>query len=127
MPDEKRYTERDLICAKREAFERGAEMVFRQFAIHADVTHWRGTTALAAEAYPLPKITRPRVVMDPHDSMIAYRLVGGNFEYCVGSGPWKGMDAIDEQWSRENYVSPKRVALWAALLANPTEEVDDDA
>lgn len=60
--DVKRYTERELVMAKREGFCAGVEAhAHRQ--IH-DVAYAR---TLAGIRYPLPRVTRPRVVRDLHN------------------------------------------------------------
>lgn len=135
MPDEKRYTERDLILAKREAFEEGATRVWTAFARETDACPhgWRGSNVLAAEAYPLPKSTRPRVMSDPNSlNGREWRCVGRQFETRVRESSrlaeWHLVDW--SEYNRGAFVehplapTPERVAMWADLLANPTEEVD---
>ncbi len=75
----------------------------------------------AAEVYPLPKVTRPRVVRDP--------------EFCEFKWSMGGHGLMLQQFDRkpEHYPRPgegldatrSRVVVWADLLANPTEEVDE--
>ena len=53
MSDEKKYTERDLILAKREGYVRHClQMLMSKQYAETD----------AALLFPLPKVTRPRVV-----------------------------------------------------------------
>jgi hypothetical protein len=57
MSTQKLYTEREMVMAQREAFEAGADA-------YACFVPWKGSAAEAAVRYPLPKVTRPRVVRD---------------------------------------------------------------
>lgn len=112
MPDEKAYTARDLILAKREGF-----------ATHCKrMCGWSDKTAerVAAEEYPLPKITRPRVVTDSQGTEFRVRdgdLLEGRRQDRPDNPGWGQFSAWD--------ITPERIRLWADLLANPTEEVDD--
>ena len=124
MSSEKKYTERDLVLAKREGYARarGASGLLTPYGIEC-------ARAEAAGAFPLPKRTQPRVVKDPnrvHDAWWAVR----DGELC-----WTDADpdqcrfiSISVMWDASS-VRPtrERVALWADLLANPLEEVEDDA
>lgn len=112
--DEKRYTERDLILAKRQGY--AARMWESLCMTDAEVR------ATIAARYPLPKATRPRVVADPHDSRIEWRApedsLRSHLFHREGRSDWTaGLGSL--------CVTRQRVALWADLLANPTEEVDD--
>lgn len=71
----------------------------------------------ARELYPLPKVTRPRVVTD--SDCYQWRAVGGSLQ-------WRKRDSA--VWSAEDVtvVRPSQVALLAELLANPNETVDAD-
>lgn len=110
MSDEKQYTERDLVLAKREGY-----------VLHC--TQLCGNDEMAAARavglFPLPKRTQPRVVKDGYG--IEWRMNDGTLE-------WKG-DSSRGRWEPSSAygalaIGSKRVALWANLLANPTEEVD---
>lgn len=70
----------------------------------------------AAKRFPLPKVTRPRVVADSEGN--AWRVVDGNLE-C--------RDAVNE-WTRVRHcgITAERLRMWADLLANPTEEVEEE-
>ena len=75
-----------------------------------------------AELFPLPKVTRRRVVKDPHGV--------GEWRYTAAwsyptvelraqqDGDWRVTD-----WSL--LVTKERIAVWSDLLANPTEEVEE--
>lgn len=88
----------------------------------------------AAERYPLPTVTRPRVVADPFPT--------SPIEWCALPWAGTGKAAIHVRrvpggewrvWTQESVaaascvVTAERVALWADLLANPTETVEADA
>ena len=112
MASEKKYTERDLVLAKREGYARHCVAV---------CGNTKNATELAARTYPLPRVTRPRVWVDPN----------GDTRFQVVDGVLFGKDfEEDEEWlpvdSYAFNVTPERVVAWADLFANPTEEVDDD-
>lgn len=114
MSDEKQYTERDLVLAKREGFVEGnGSMVFLD------------PCARAAIRYPLPKVTRPRVVKDVKLSSrlsFNFRVKKGVLRWeSPGQGDWTAFDL----WLDDDH--PIIGPVWADLLANPTEEVEDDA
>jgi hypothetical protein len=116
VTNEKTYTERDLILAKREGF-------------CASAGYYGGPRVLntaekeAPKIYPLPKATRPRVVVDPHFPDVQWRCSGESMleEYTARCG-WRSLAAA----SHELVVTNPRIRLWADLLANPTEEVDGE-
>ena len=121
-------TEREAVLRERKAFERG----YRTWRYDGPGCAPRiGAIALrdgeaellasAVEAeYPLPKITRPRVVLDPIDPNYAWRFVNGALQ-CErgGSGVWGNTMT----WA----LHPERVRVLADLVANPTETVEDES
>lgn len=124
MSDEKQYTETDLVKAKRQAFRDGA--------VHAARTHGCGRPECADERYPLPKITRPRVVKYKAHF---FRVVDGRIQW---SKPWwKRASAPEslETWhdvegthpSLVTVPSAELILILADLLANPTEEVEAES
>ncbi len=88
----------------------------------------RGLRAEAARRYPLPTRTRRRRLQDeydiwwrtrtPEERELQYPAIAWEFQY---HGRWV-LPVGDE------HVIPteRRVAIWADLLATPTEEVPDD-
>lgn len=113
-------TKREVLIA-RAAFVNGVRFVRG--------TPWDVTEAVrdleASARYPLPKATRPRVVRDGDHF---WRVTGGNLQWRLGQHEWRFVDEYDEiQKYQVLWPTPKRVALWADLLANPTEECDADA
>ena len=77
-------------------------------------------------------MTRPRVVMDPHFN--GQGTGDSSYYWTVRDGAlhFRWSFAAPDQWVKatgadENLLltpTPERVALWADLLAHPTEEVD---
>ena len=112
MASEKKYTERELRECQQLAYVQGWR----------DCWPTRDPLENAKRNYPLPRVTRPRVIQrHPFGTLFDWRLVGGVLEWrSPGGGSW-GTYTIDsdEEWKR---IGP----IYADLLANPTEEVDDD-
>jgi hypothetical protein len=114
VSDEKKYTERDLVMAKREAFVEGAVL-------------WRcyytqdSARAAAERRHPLPKVTRPRVVADPHDGEVMWSYDVGGFRATAKYRNAMPLVRISEA----HHMTHARAEMWADLLANPLEEVDD--
>jgi hypothetical protein len=112
-------TKREVLIA-REAYTRRSRETY-------SVEEWeRSIRGLvegeAAMTYPLPKVTRPRVVRDPRGiSSWGVRVPDGlttpAIHLVTDGGEW-----CPTGWS--HVASAERVALWADLLARPTEEVD---
>ena len=120
---EKTYTEKEVVLREREAFRAGASAVFVAFGIdpwgHRSSGEWQGSEHIARARYPLPKVTRPRVVTCPKNGA-QFRVIDGELQ---------GRDTVLDGWLSVATiiynVTPDRVALWADLLANPTEEVEE--
>ena len=117
MSDEKKYTERELILAKREGYMRHCE----KFC--ARINKEEANVSAVVE-YPLPKVTRPRVVKDS---------VGMEFRFIADNQPplveWRNTLTEEKLWRVSTVcngvaVNAERAKLWADLVANPTEEVD---
>jgi len=125
MSDTKTYTEREAIEREREAFVDGASAVFSHYRIQpydAGSGGWKGSRTLASERYPLPKVTRPRVVTRKVRSFkFDWRWVNERLEYAdPGSDDWEeycGLIHASNEW-------PTLLAILDDLRANPTEEVD---
>jgi hypothetical protein len=114
-------TKREVLIA-REAYARRSRETYTTGEWERSI---RGLVeAEAAAAYPLPTVTRPRVVKDPCSSKLEWTVEDGYLR-CREGGGWM-------KWAGYKLYSdfaplPARVAVWAALLANPTETVEDDA
>lgn len=113
---EKKYTERDLVLAKREGFAAG--FLDARPVLCRDMDQASGR---AKDVYRLPKIERTRTVKDPCMAHVVWRADGYGMI-------WWARTASDDEWSNAVTwpITADRVALWAALLASPTELVEDD-
>ena len=110
MSAEKKYTERDMIVRERRAFVEGANYgaTGATMRIYSEAEH----------RYPLPKVTRPRVVTDEYGDL--WKFENGVFR-------WSNCHKDAIQWEHVNPAwapTATLVTLWAALLANPTETVE---
>lgn len=127
MSDDKTVTEREAVLRERAAFAHGAYWAWlNNYAESsgAKFNHEGYVDLRAAERYPLPTITRPRVVRDPRSKGYEWQCVGGALQ-------WRYPDTM-ESWSSWDsggaYIwtpVPDRVKLWADLLQNPLEEVQE--
>ena len=109
----KRYTEREMVLAQRAAFIAGAE--YRReppqhSAVDCDACH-----AMSRDRYPLPKVTRPRVVQDANGWR--WRVVDGVLQSLPGGDVWNNVVYINDR---------NRRTVLADLLANPTETMEDE-
>lgn len=126
MSAEKKYTERDVVLRERAAFTNGMIRMNGEMVQPRPQSPMRWTQAecdqIAARSYPLAKAIRPRVVEDQwgmgwmiRDGVVLYRLCATNEDE-----PWK-----DANTEGDHEICVSRLRLWADLLANPTEEVDE--
>lgn len=113
MSDEKKYTEREKVLAEREAYRKGNASE-RAMAFGSG-NYVGGGPVSAEKMYPLPKVTRPRIVVDRagHE----WTWVEGRL--CFRQTPTSNWISASSSLIGEG----ARDAL-ATLLANPTEEVD---
>lgn len=104
-------TKREILIARR-AFEAGAWYV-----------GWNSESARqdAASRYPLPKITRPRVVKDSKGTF--WRVLGDKIQFSNDGVSWPGADSSHPFC----IVQAERVHIFHDLYTNPTEEVEDDS
>lgn len=107
MSDEKKYTGRDLVMAKREGFLEAHS--WARLGIAGDHEAER----LAATEYPLPKRTQPRVVTPP----------GRPYDIRIHDGRLEIRHTVG--WTHILHVTGVE-AILMDLLANPTEEVEDE-
>ena len=138
----KLYTERELVMAQREAYERGimiahqhANNCYSDRANEQPLYRWESEWGkpcliandierLAREAFPLPKVTRPRVV---RVGELEYRISEGVIEFrkpCdklwCDHAEWR--DCM--KWLPSSRTQDEVKAL-TDLLARPTEEVEE--
>lgn len=117
----KKVSEAEAVRRERAAFRAGYNAVVRgdELSTRAHLETPGERDVLGREVpklYPLPTVTRPRVVEDACGN--AYRVVNGELQHRG-----KGMDAGN--WAFVHYVAGNAAAL-AELLANPTEQVPAD-
>ena len=125
MPDAKTYTEKDLVLAKREAY-----MLGRHESLtvgHMTLAERAAYARDAASRYPLPKVTRARLVEDPHDDGGWYVEDGEVLWTATGNARCGVRIEHTKDFQRKTLraITPARVAVWSDLLANPTEEVEE--
>lgn len=127
MSDELKVSEREAVLRERKAFERGYRTRPYELAqggaavakMKPDEWEQGALRCVMEREYPLPKVSRPRVLQE-HGTGFKMRYVNGHFEHHVDDG--KGW-----RWSvgRESCaITQERVKMWADLLANPTELVE---
>lgn len=108
----KMVSEREAVLREREAYLTRARESYTERGWDQSKNRER---AEASRRYPLE---RPRVVVA--DCGDWYRIVNGRIEVSRDGGKSWHFDF-------QRMPTPKRVALWADLLASPTEEVEEDA
>ena len=136
-------TEREAVERERAAFLAGcaaaaavvyptsagdaAKMVAASWPVRA-ADHWADDETIAyaegaaAARYPLPKVTRPRVVQDT--TRIEYRLAPETAD-CYAAIEYRSAPGLAWRVVSDVAATAERVRLWADLLANPTEEVSE--
>lgn len=134
MADEKTYTEKEVVLRERKAFYSGYVALNWCSCEASEVC---GTCqAETNRRYPLPKVTRPRVVIDAGgagvrewryvEGQIQTRVRGTTHWFCLAHGDAFAAKAVQHEdvgfaWT------PERINMLAKLIADPTEIVDDDA
>lgn len=115
-------TEREAVLREREAFDNGATCA--RLALQCKQASQRSLEEIAKRDYPLPKITRPRVVRDfSLDTTREFRVVDGVIQA-------RDIGRLNQEWGTEGLrgwkVDAAVIRTFADLLANPTEEIEDD-
>lgn len=90
-----------------------------------------GRKGIIARLYPLPPKVQPRVVPDPTPGFCqSWRCVDGRLQYRAIGEDWYDMrERLKGTTVGEGmclFPMPERIAMWADLLANPTESVPDE-
>lgn len=113
--------ERDAVKRERRAFARG-----RCAALHEmDLGDARDAVCdrcflRAKEVYPLAPLKQPRVLTTfPGNEQ--WKLFNGVYWWRYGKNQWQAAVAANPSIT----LTEQRVKVWADLLANPTEEVED--
>jgi hypothetical protein len=124
----KALTRREILIA-REA----ARLALRYFGVFERTS--QGEVQLcrfAANEWPLPKVTVPRVVQDNASDVTQWCVKHweGHGDVRIVHWRYKGSDkwheVIGSSGDSGYVITPERIAIWADLFANPTEEVEDD-
>lgn len=79
----------------------------------------------AKKEYPMPRIIKPNVGSDPHGLPLMYAYINQRVQCKWTSGALVGRDWQD--FPTSVVYTAERLALWAALAAKPTIEVEDDS
>ena len=120
MSDEKKYTQRDLVLAQREAFRDGAQALYYHEVIPAGPSLFSDALDEVREnidkRYPFPRVTRPRVVRDTAGDQ--WRIRDGKLEVNCSFG-WESAVSVTD-------IDMETLKRLSDLLANPTETVDAD-
>lgn len=112
-------SERDAIKRERQAVMDAVHELRRQNRLDFSSGSWEGSLTLAERLYPLPKVTRPRVVEDKANGREIRLTLDGYLQSRFGKGhEWHSLTI-------NQYVAENRPAL-ADLLSNPLETVEDD-
>jgi hypothetical protein len=117
---DKTVTEREAVLRERAAFVAGLLDAYIP-AAHAEFAP--GAAARAVRRYPLPKVTRPRVVRSQHTGR-TYCLWGGGDGVVVKDHFGR---QVHDMGSHVEGIPLIDVPLVAALLANPLEAVEDES
>lgn len=115
MSDEKTVTEKEAILRERAAFVFGAK-------------RWPDMQNVCVEEakrrYPLPLITRPRVVTDKDGS--EWRVAGSRVECRVGPNEPFRASSAERDLAMQIRVDEKFRREFASLLLEPNETVPDE-
>lgn len=107
--DEKRYTERDLVMARREGYADAMGAGGGWDSVAKKITR---------ERYPLPKVSRPRV-LGPDEVGRYWKIVDGRWWYQHRAG------GLGSPWLNGGVVQPECERIRFDLVCRPTEEVED--
>jgi hypothetical protein len=120
--DQPTVTERDAILRERKAYVWGRMTYLSTYPTN---TNSDAAKEEAKKAYPLPPRVRPRVVSDPHEVGIFWRVE------CSGKDKRmmvKNMGEFQPLWDQQSRygLTEKRAAMWLNLYANPIEPIPED-
>lgn len=123
MSAEKKFTDRDQVHAYRSGYVNG--LLDRR----AKESHGLGEYIKASKlAYPMPKVTRQRIVQDPHDFKVWRISESGAAAVWASADSGPGISS-QFKWIvllGDMVATVERIAMWEDLRANPTELVEDD-
>lgn len=121
---DKAVTEREAVVREQAAFKDGARALYYDESVPSDdaiVAALHRIEDAASTRYPLPELMRRRVVTDRYG--VQWKIDRGALLNFDGEGDWTSSVRRPDG----GILSPTldRVKLWADLLANPTEEVEE--
>lgn len=129
MTDPKLVTERDAVLRERAAFQQGADAVFKHFGIGFGTQtskSWEGSAYIAASRYPLPRVTRARVVTYRY-SGFRYRIIDGELQFkSADDTVWRRSLLNDQPLVLLNSSDRETARMVLDLLDNPTETCPDE-
>jgi hypothetical protein len=111
VSDAKVYTERDVLTFRRSTVRETIAYLWPDIK-RCGPSGWPGVEHVVNTIAPLPKVTRQRVV--EVSAGLAYRYVDGELQARTDR----------YEWNRSNIFTPDDIRALAAMLANPTEEVE---
>lgn len=142
---DKTVTEREAVLRERKAFFAGAEHQYYELgrALDRDRDLNAGKRTLinsitpyrvkeeAQQRYPLPKVSRSRVVRDPEYDRQQWTVTAGQLHFRIDKDsewlPYLGNHRRSGFTCGTGYAATlERVRVWADLLERPTEEVEED-
>jgi hypothetical protein len=113
-------SERDVVMREREAFQRGC-----RYAAGAILRSTHVDQERAAKSYPLPTITRPRIVTDRDG--YRWAVIDGALMMArpgVITSEWTWAPPPPAAWNGNNW--PVTMAALKELITSDTETVPDD-
>jgi len=113
-------SEKDAILRERRAWIAG----LRGSTYQPSLTSKR-ENELAAQMFPLPKLTRPRVVRDADGNEWCFR--DSRDTALLMCKPARFGDWINDSHPDYPSMTRERLALMVELIKHPTEEIEDDA
>jgi hypothetical protein len=127
MSAPKTVTEREAVLRERDAVQRTVVALWDRIKRGDALHNWEGSESLAKRLYPLPLVTRPRVVRDPLDASIEWTVLDDHLHWRRVAGYIATEWMLGPQGAPLGHVTAEMCRVWADLLANPTEDVEDDA
>lgn len=122
MSAPKMVTERDAVLRERAAY--GAGLLRGN---HQSFSRPNDLEAQAARIFPLPKIVRPRVISEESGlSCVDWRYVDEQLWWRHHANTRQTWNSLSSATGAGMFITAERAVLLADLIANPTEEVEDD-
>lgn len=121
------YSEREVVLRERAAYVKALFWLRPINMVSPIFGDSESYESLAAKAFPLPKVTRPRVEDDKEALGVTWSVRNGHLCFMTDAGVWHRMGSRDEShiYGTSFDFTRARVALWNDLLDHPTEECDE--